>query len=79
MRLIVAPEGENGVNRVDIIFQELMTINFSELKKVTNPQIQEAKLVPSKINKEKSTCKDCDFTSFGCIPKSEIAGYHMIV
>lgn len=37
MRLIVAPEGENGVNRVDIIFQELMTINFAELKKVTNP------------------------------------------
>lgn len=34
-----------------------MTKNFAELKKVTNPQIREAKLALSKINKKKSTLR----------------------
>lgn len=43
MHLIVAPEAENGMNRKDTILKVLVAENFVELKKVTNPQIQEAK------------------------------------
>lgn len=45
------------MKRTDIILKELMTKNFAELKKVTNPQIREAKLALSKINKKKSTLR----------------------
>lgn len=60
MHLSVAPTRETRTNGVNTVLEEVMTENFEELKKVTNPQIQEAKLVLSKINN-----KDSDFISFG--------------
>ena len=76
MHLIVAPEAETRMNRTDRILKVLVAESSVELKKVTNPQIQEAKLVPSKVNKRKYTLKDSEFFSFGYISRSGIARPH---
>lgn len=62
------------MNKINTIFKELISGKFAESKKITNPQIQEAKLVPSKINERKSTLKIVIFISFDYIPIHGIVG-----
>lgn len=50
IHLIAAPEGENRMSRAEITLKQMTTQKFAELNKVTNPQIQEAKLILSKMN-----------------------------
>ena len=54
LRIIRLPEEERE-KRIEKVFEEIMAENFSNLKKETNLQVQEAQRVPNKINPNRPT------------------------
>ena len=44
------PRGEERERRIENVFDEIISENFSSMKKETNMQVQEAQRVPNKMN-----------------------------
>ena len=48
-------EGEEGEQRIQNLFEEIMTENFPNLVKEKDTQVQETKSVPNKLNSKRPT------------------------
>lgn len=55
--MVPVPERDGGEKVDQRIFQEEMIDNFPELMNNANPHVQEAKQIPSRINKNKYTIR----------------------
>ena len=55
IHIIGHPEGEERGKGAEILFEEIMAENFSNLKKETDIQIQEAQRVPNKRTPKRPT------------------------
>ena len=53
--MIGIPEGEERKKGIENVFEEVMAENFSNLKKESDIQVQEAQRVPNKINPNRPT------------------------
>lgn len=61
--MIWVPEAGEKERKPDkAIFEEILSENFPKLMKDVNPQIQEAQLTQSRINKMKTTYRHIIFT-----------------
>ena len=70
--IIGIPEGEEREKEIKNIFEEIMAENFSNLKKETDIQVQEAQRAPNKMNPNRTTPRHIIITTAKIKDKEKI-------
>ena len=55
IQIIGIPEGEEKEQRIETLFEKIMTENFLNLERVKAMQVQEAQRIPNKMNPKRPT------------------------